>query len=193
MVPCHRDTPVAPAGECTNPKPRRATRPRLMTSHTQGRGGRAAGPEGVPGTAQTRQGVRSLPGGGAATMVGSLAMGGGSGQGGGAFRSVPPSRPHWLRSNSVMAAADDRIYSLLASNRPIPVGPHPYLFPMPGPGGRVPCGGWLARFAPTHPPVSHRSLSSPGADHHSRSHPRGHGFSSYCPSDGPLPSAENWN
>ena len=35
-------------------------------------------------------------------------------------------------------------------------------------------------------------VRNPGDDHHPRAHPRGHGISLYCPSDGPVSSAEDW-
>ena len=46
-----------------------------------------------------------------------------------AFRSIPLGSPHWQGSDKFVTATDDIIHSLLASNRPIPNGPHPYLSP----------------------------------------------------------------
>ena len=59
-------------------------------------------------------------------------------------------------------------------------------------GGCPVVGGAHAMPRPARPLPSFPSLTI-GADHHSRSHPRGHGVSLYRPSDGPLSSAEYWD
>ena len=44
----------------------------------------------------------------------------------------------------VLLLMDDMIHFLLASNRTVPIGPHPYPVPMPGLGGWMPWGGWFS-------------------------------------------------